>query len=102
MSGTPGEKGDGSRREDGRDQTRREFRDAEGRVWVALESPIPASDWTSADEDAFIAGYGVGWLRFESGDRQRLLRLYPKHWHVLSDASLHRLFQHARNATSPK
>lgn len=81
---------------------RREFRDAAGRLWVAREFPIPASEWTSADEDGFYAGYGVGWLCFESEEWQRYLRLYPKQWHRLSDAGLQRLFEHARNASAPR
>ena len=79
----------------------REFRDRRGRWWEVYESPIPSSEWTASDEDALRAGYGVGWLRFESGGTRRHLRLYPQFWNRMTDAELDRLLQHARDGAEP-
>ena len=75
---------------------RREFRDATGRMWSVSESPIPTGEWNASDEETWRAGYGVGWLCFESGDRRRRRRLYPRRWHRLSDGELERLCLFAR------
>lgn len=75
----------------------REFRDADDRLWTVFESLIPRSEWTTADSDTFRAGYGIGWLCFETRDEWRHLRLYPTHWATLADASLIRLWRQARD-----
>lgn len=74
----------------------RHFSDADGRRWTVTEEPIPASEWTSADEDADRAGYPVGWLAFVCGSVRKRLRLFPKQWHALTDAELERLCRRAR------
>jgi hypothetical protein len=84
-----------------RQGARREFRDAAGREWVAYERPILAAEWTTADIQSDLAGYGVGWLCFESAERRLRLRLYPKQWHRLSDAELERLCRRARRDPKP-
>ena len=81
---------------------RREFHDTAGHVWLAYEQPIPEAEWTTADEQSALAGYGVGWLYFESGTRWRRLRLYPTHWHQLSDIQLEGLCRRARRESAPK
>ena len=94
----PGEQGKAGQTEE---EVRRGFRDARGRGWEVFESPIPSSDWTASDEDALRAGYGVGWLRFESGEMRRHLRLYPQLWKKMTDAELDRLCEHAREGAEP-
>ena len=81
---------------------RREFHDSAGYVWLAYEQPIPEAEWTTADEQSALAGYGVGWLHFESGNCWRRLRLYPSHWHRLSDAQLEGLCRRARRDSAPR
>ena len=76
----------------------REFRDRANRLWTVCEAPFPVAEWTSANDEEDIAGYGVGWLWFRSGDVQRRRRLYPKWWDRLSDADLERLCQGALEA----
>lgn len=75
----------------------REFRDSAGRLWTASESPIPYAEWTPSDEETWRAGYGVGWLCFQSGGTRRRRRLYPQHWGLLSDDELERLCLFARD-----
>ena len=64
------------------------FRDSNGNTWTAFEAPIPMADWTDADRQSDLMGYGVGWLCFRSGFRARRLRLYRKAWHRLSGSDL--------------
>ncbi|MBV9111024.1 MAG: hypothetical protein JO306_16580 [Gemmatimonadetes bacterium] len=80
---------------------RREFRDGTGRLWTVWESPIPSDEWTPADEQTHLAGYGVGWLCFQSGAQLRRHRLYAARWCGLSDAHLDRLRELARDVTRP-
>lgn len=75
---------------------RREFRDAAGRTWIVSESPIPTGEWTTADDETWRAGYGVGWLCFQCGTTRRRRRMYPKRWSRLSDVELERLCLFAR------
>lgn len=73
------------------DSPPREFIDMAGREWRATERRIPRAEWTGADEQSDYAGYGVGWLIFESGPETRRLRLYSKSWWRLDDSGLSRL-----------
>jgi hypothetical protein len=43
-----------------RDQ--RELLDFTVRRWIVWEHRIPAADWTTADDQSAMAGYGFGWL----------------------------------------
>ena len=80
----------------------REFRDGAGQLWTVWESPIPTAEWTTADEQAHLAGYGVGWLCFQCGARLRRHRLYAARWRQLSDARLEQLRELAREVASPR
>lgn len=71
------------------------FRDSKGSYWTAFEAPTPVVEWTEADRQSDLMGYGVGWLCFRSGDRARRLRLYRKTWHRLTGAELVRLCSRA-------
>ena len=78
----------------------RRFSDADGRRWTVTEEPIPASEWTSADEDTDRSGYAVGWLAFVCGTVRKRLRLFPKQWRSLADPELERLCRRARRAAT--
>jgi NADH:ubiquinone oxidoreductase subunit len=81
----------------------RRFVDSAGVSWVATEEPIPADEWTNADEQADGAGYGVGWLHFDCERHQpRRLRLYPKEWQSLTDAQLTALCRRARRTKAKR
>lgn len=70
---------------------RHEFRDSKGRIWMAYERPIPVEEWTDADRQSDLMGYGVGWLCFSSNGWCRRLRLYTKGWRRLTDVQLEHL-----------
>ena len=73
----------------------RQFTDPEGRRWTVVEERIPPADWTSADEDHYLAGYGVGWLYFDCAEWRKRLRFFPLLWQTLTDAELDRLCRRA-------
>lgn len=76
---------------------RLEFRDSGGRIWTVYERPIPAEEWTDADRQSDLMGYGVGWLCFNANGWNRRLRLYSKDWRRLSDVQLEHLCTRALN-----
>lgn len=80
------------------DEMRREFRDVDARLWTVFESLIPLNEWTAADHDTHKAGYGIGWLCFDTANEWRHLRIYPRQWWKLNDDALLRLWRQSRDA----
>jgi hypothetical protein len=76
---------------------RREFRGLDERIWAVFESLIPVAEWTTADHDTFRAGYGIGWLCFETKGEKRNIRMYPRNWSKLNDGGLIRLWDRSRH-----
>ena len=64
---------------------------------MAWERPIPVEEWTDADRQSDLMGYGVGWLCFSFNGYNRRLRLYMKGWRRLTDTQLEHLCARALN-----
>jgi hypothetical protein len=71
----------------------REFKDVDGREWLAWEIQPEAIHPVTRAEDYLSDCYSVGWLVFETtaGDDKRRLCPYPKAWVQASDQQLRSL-----------
>lgn len=74
------------------------FRDSNQTEWTVFE----VRRQLDKDEGAYLpAGYGEGWLCFETTSAKRRLLKYPPRWKELSDVELEQLLASAMPAPRP-